>query len=582
MKKRVLFVIFITLLFSISFIAAQENATDTSINQINNAYDCLKSKVVGKCDSLSIEDKIFSLLAIGECQSEVMADSLSKEAWPKTNPKLKTTAQAILALDKTTIDTTQAEEWLISRTTSPEDVVWYLQIESSEETICKITDSGGDYKLTLREDKTLSSDAGICLDLTSDEFWLKVSPGCFDEEFEISCDKDFQTSLVFQRKTSSILHVSSQTNPASANGITTEKIKSSCFMESGGECDYEGSLWAALILDYKGHDISDYMPYLLTMAEENPKYLPESFLYLLTAQDDYKNTLRLRQKAGKYWEETGDKFYDTAVALFSISDEPIEKINTMNWLLEIQGNDGCFPTTVRNNAFLLASIWPRSVDPTVRDCVGSGYYCGSEASCEQEDLLLDYECTGVYVCCRNPPEIKSCSEQLGDICTSEEQCVGGTTTDASDLSPFETCCIGGRCEIPTPLSDCEKNFGECVISCGTGEIQADYDCTDFGDICCVVGEEKASLWWIWVLIILIILVVLGIIFRKRVRTFFRKGPKPFLAPRPRPRPGMPPGIARRPLQRRIIPPQKRPPVPRPAKKPGELSDVLKRLKEISK
>ena len=582
MKKRVLFIVFITLLLSLSFAIAQdENTTDTpdtSLNKIDDAYGCLEDKVVGKCDTLSIQDKIFALLAIGECQSEVMADSLSREAWPKSDPKIKTTAQAILALDKTTIDTTTAEAWLLSRTTSPEDVVWYLQIESKEETTCSITYRGSDYKVILGEDKTLSSDAGICLDLTSDEFWLKVAPGCFDEEFEISCDKDFQTSLVFQRKTSSILHVSSQTNPASADGITIEEIKSSCFMAGDGECDYEGSLWAALVLDYKGHDVSDYMPYLLTMAEENQEYLPESFLYLLTAQNDYKNTLLLRQKAGKYWEETGDKYFDTAVALYSVSDDPIEKINTKNWLLEIQGKDGCFPTSVRNNAFLLASIWPRPIDPSTRSCTDSGYYCGSEISCEG-NILPDYTCTGVYVCCDTLPVIKSCAEQLGEICTSDEQCVGGTTTDASDTSAFETCCIGGRCEIPAELSECENNFGECASYCTEGKVETlEYSCTSFGDVCCVIEEKGASLWWLWLLIILIILTIIGIIFRNKLRSLFRRGPKPLA---PISRPGMPPAMARRPMQRKILPPQKRP-AAKPAKKPDELSDVLKKLKQMSK
>ncbi len=581
MKKGVLFAVFILLLLSISFIVAQDEniTTDTSLTKIDNAYACLKDRVVGKCSSLSLEEKIFSLLAIGECATEVMAESQSVgEYWPKSSPSLKTTAQAILALDKTTIDTTPAENWLLSRTSSPEDVVWYLQIESKEETICTITYRGEDHKVTLYEDKTLSSDAGICLDLTSDEFWLKVAPGCSDEEFEISCDKDFQTSLVFQRKTSSILHVSSQTNPASANGKTTEKIQSSCFMGIDGKCNYEGSLWAALILNYKGYDISDYMPYLLTMVEENLKYLPESFLYILTNQDDYKNELRLRQKAGKYWEETGDKFYDTAIALYSISDDPIEKTNTKTWLLEIPRNDGCFPTNIRNNAFLLASIWPRSVDPTVHSCTDSGYYCGSEISCEGT-LLPSYTCTGVYVCCDTRPVIKSCAEQIGDICTSDENCVGGTTTTASDTSSFETCCIGGTCQIPAPLSECENNFGECAPYCISGEIEAAYECTSLADVCCVTDEE-GSIWWLWLLIILIILVVIGIIFRNKLKSFFRKAPTHIM---PGSRPGMPPTMVRRPMQRRILPPsQKRAPKPRPAGKPSELSDVLKKLKELGK
>ena len=322
------------------------------------------------------------------------------------------------------------------------------------------------------------------------------------------------------------------------------------------------------------------MPYLFTMEEENQEYLPEAFLYLLTGQDEYKNTLLLRQQAGKYWETTGDKFYDSAVALYPITDA-IEKTNTQNWLLEIQEKDGCFPTTIRNNAFLLASIWPRQVDPSKTECTAAGFFCVPSISCETIDVKSGYTCAGgVSDCCATKPELKSCSEQLGTICSPDENCVGGTTIDSSDISLGELCCIGGTCEVPKPKSECENNFGRCAISCSSGEIEADYDCDAIGDVCCVTGEEKGSLWWIWLLIILIILVVLGIIFRKKLRSIFKKGPASF-PPKigPGPRPGMPPT---RPLQRRILPPQARRPVSKPAKKLDELSDVLSKLKQMSK
>jgi len=588
MKKSVLFTIFIILLFSISFINAQENATNDTITgdttAIDDAYDCLTGKVSGKCSTLSVEEKIFSLLAIGECKDELLTDSLSAgECWPKSpSCKLKTTAQAILAYDKTTIDTTPAEEWLISQNTSPPDVSWYLQIDSSYETICSIEHIGGTYTVQLNEDKTITRKSGSagCLSISND-FWLKVEPGCFGEEFEISCDKDFQTSLLFKRQTSDIWHVSGKVNPASANGKTIEKIKSSCFMEDG-ECDYEGSLWAAFVLHHQGYDISDYMAYLVTLAEENPRYLPESFLYALTGEDEYKTNLRLRQKAGKYWEETGDKFYDSAVALYSITDEPPEKTNTKNWLLDpnVQGTDGCFPTNVRNMGFLLASIWPRQVNPTLSDCINAGHYCVSSIQCETGHTLSGYTCPGVAVCCDTQPTIESCADQSGEICSSDENCVGGTTTQASDVTGIgEVCCVGGTCEIPAPISECEDYGGRCTVECSSGETEEIYECPFFGDVCCIPGEEKAaSLWWIWLLIILIILVIAGIIFRKKLRTLFRKAP-----PSVSPRPGMPPAMARRPIQRRILPPsQRKAPTPKPAQKPSELSDVLKKLKELGK
>ena len=299
MKKSVLFVVFMFLLLSISIVTAQENMT-VGEEQIDKAYECLKEKVINNCDQLSVEDKIFSVMAIGECQNElILTDSLNSECWPKTKCTLKTTGQAILALHQTTKSTTGAEEWLISENTSPSDIVWYLQIESPKETTCSIKYGASTYKVIVRDDRTLNSAAGHCLTLSSDDWWLKVSPGCYDQEFEISCDESFRTDLLFQRKASSIIHVSGRENSASANGRTTEKINSACFKQDG-KCNYEGSLWAALALHTKGYSVDAFMPYLTTMAEENTKYLPDAFLYGITGQDDYRINLLLRQKASQY------------------------------------------------------------------------------------------------------------------------------------------------------------------------------------------------------------------------------------------------------------------------------------------
>ncbi len=591
MKKCVVVLLVFSLLLSLSFVLAEENITDAQ-TKIDQAYDCLDSKVSGKCGTIALEEKIFTLLANGQCKDELIAASSSGECWPNSGCNIKQTAQAILALSQTTADTTNAEEWLMSQNTSPSDVEWYLQIESDEETRCTITYDGSPHIVIIKEDKTLTTGAKPCLSLSNGDWWLKVSPGCYDREFEVSCDEEFQTNLLFKRKTSSIIHVPDITHSASALGTTTEKIKSACFMQ-GGECNYEGSLWAALVLNSNGYDMSAYMPYLTTTSEENLEYLPESFLYLLTAQDDYRNDLLLKQKSSKFWNEDGGKFYDTAVALYSISDEPAEKIRAKEWLLEVQDSEGCWQGNIRDTAFILASVWPKIIETTLSDCESSGHYCMSEVSCEG-NILGDYRCPGVMKCCDTAKLIQSCSEQNGEICNSNQKCVGGLGVDASDTTSGERCCVGGTCEVVALESECVSYGGRCApFGCEAGEEEVAYEC-DFGDSCCMskTSGEK-SYWWIWMLLILIILVVLGIVFKKKVREYYYKIRSKFKrkgggsgasakGPRgpPSTRPGMP---MRRYTPRRILPPTQRAPRPKPVeKKSGELGDVLKRLKEMSK
>ena len=604
MKKGVLLII---ALLCISLVLAQDelansqnDSSDLSKQKIDKAYQCLTDKVQGKCGSLSLEEQIFSTLAIGECANEVTSAMIGDHWETSSGSKLKITSQAILALSKTSKDTKKSEDWLLSQTTSPEGVNWYLQIDSSETSSCNVIYDGTDHNLVLNEDKTLSGNTGQCLILSNDDFWLKVSPGCYDREFQITCDKDFKTSLFFKQTKSNVIHVSSDLHSAAANGKTSEKIESKCFMESA-KCDYEGSLWASMILSSKGHDMSAFLPYLTTMAEENPRYFPQSFLYPLTGNTNYRNDLLIQQIDQKYWERTGDKFYDTAVVLQSISDEPLEKQNTKAWLLQIQDDQGCWQGNIRNTAFLLSSIWPTYVESTQSECESSGYYCGSESTCAG-NILSDYICPGIQVCCDSLPVIKTCSEQGGSICASGETCQGGTSVTASNKSAGEICCVQGTCAVQKTLNDCEIAGGTCRTACSSGETSADYPCDFVGDFCCFESNggksNKQSYWWIWFLLILIILTALGIIFKDKLRPFWYKLVSKFKksggspAPsRPGPRPPGAPGlIPSRPNQimRRTMPrPQPirrpRPPIrPKPQNNPSDLDKVLGKLKSMGK
>ncbi|MFH1586159.1 MAG: hypothetical protein ABIB79_05310 [archaeon] len=599
-KKRLLLSIFVILLL-VQFVVADDNGTisvddsDDEKTKIAKAYECLEDMIDDQdCDSLASEERIFALLATGKCRSDVKDDSDDNECWPESGScEIKMTAQAILALDNAHSNTDDAEEWLIEQHTTPEDLYWYLQIENPDgETKCEITYDGDNHKIVIREDRKIASSAGSCLTLAQDNYWLRINSNCYDEEFEITCDKRFSTNLLYKKKTSSTVYISSETHGTSAEGTTKESVNSFCFGDD--ECDYEGSLWAALVLDYLDHDVSSFLPYLIAFADENEELLPEAFLYSLT--EEYRTELLGKQKNDNYWDESGDKFYDTALALFSISDNPAEKNNAKDWLLEVQKSDGCWEG-IRNTAFILAAAWPKGIsgdngDDEV-DCEPGNGYCMSRISCSDlnGNVKKDYDCSGTFVCCDKEKEVESCSEMNGEICSNNEVCTG----DLVSADDTYDCCVDGYCkEKTTDLSDCENNFGTCRTSCNDNEEEGDYDC-DYGDACCVEKKEpdRGISWWIWLLIILIVLVVLGIIFKDKLRPLWFRFKSKF-GGKPKPRPGFPGGgfqtpsrgiPMRRPIGRSIFPPSPRRPVRRPPGRQqprGEIDDVLKKLKEMGK
>jgi len=606
MKKRVMYslvILFFILTFPLIFAENVTVDSEDANTKVQAAYTCLNDKIDNQgCSDLSSEERIFSLLAVKECKSQVLDDAKNDKCWPESSCKIKTTAQAILALSKSGTNTDEADNWLLSQNMTPPDVVWYLQIESNEATNCTIKYGSTNKQISIGEDRKIDSNAGSCLTKDESGYWYRVSTNCYEQDFEISCDENFLTSLLYKKKTSSTIYVSEQTNSASSEGTTTEKVNSLCF-EEADKCSYEGSLWAALVLKYKGYDVSAYLPYLISMAEDNDEYLPESFLYLLTGYEDYRTDLLLRQKT-KYWDESGDKFYDTAIALYPFSsEEPTEKSTAMEWLLEdgVQDKDGCWKGNLRNTAFLLYSVWPKSTTietDTDVDCETSGYFCMSAVNCEG-NILNDYSCAGVLKCCDKEKSLETCVNQGGSVCTSSQNCVSGTIGEASGLSIGEKCCLGGTCEDPVTESECESRSGICrSFDCSTGEELSAYSC-DYGQNCCVKStKSETSYWWIWVLLILIVLIALAILYKDKVKIYWFRIKSNFRksggsSTQTKPSTGFPPRFPpeQRMMQRRILPPnmnQNRPmqrPVtqnrPNP-KSQEELNDVLKKLKEMGR
>lgn len=594
MKKRVVLFSFFVLIFILPFISSL-NQTSSS-----DAIACINNKVQEKgCSTFGLDSKIFALLSTGQCEADVLAADSNDECFIPVNAnscELKTTSQAVLALDSSGSNTLKYSNWLLAQNKTASGIDWLLQIETSEPASCTLKDlAQNQYQVSIDGDKKLSlSGSTNCLTLDSTGYWLDISPQCQKQEFEVSCDKNFQTNLLFRKQLSSIIYVFDESvKSETAGGTDFIKARESLCFKKGNSCDYEGSLWATLVLKKLGEDVSSYLPYLIVFEEDNKKFLPESFLYSLTDEQDFKTELLSKQIGNRYWDEAYDRYYDTALALMSISSEQSnEKDNAMNWLAEVQGDDGCWDSgNVAKTGFLLYSLWPSSFsgggsNEIPEDCEDAGNYCISDIECSESggDSLSGFNCPGLSVCCTNDKPSQTCSELGGEVCDSSQNCDGTQEYGASDLLSDESCCIG-TCNQPTitTQSECEANFGTCKDTiCGSGEKEEiSFACDEVSQYCCMQKSEGKSLWWLWVLGILIILSVLGILFKDKLKDFYDKltiKKKPSLPPRQ----GMPSRMPE--PQRRIIPQQHSQQSPRktiPERK-SELDDVLKKLKEMGK
>jgi len=599
----------------LSYISAADNETTiTPDDQVKKAYDCLQTKVDDKeCDKLSSVEAIFTLMGLGDCKNEVWDYSDNDKCWPKGKCDIKETAQAVLALDKLGENTDDAKEWLLNQKIVPEDLIWYLQIENDGDAECTITYDSKDYLISIGEDKKISKAAGSCLTLSEPNYWLTVSPTCYDKEFSISCDKDFLTSFLFKKRTSPTIHVVDKVYSTVGGSQTDVKIDSYCFSEKG-KCDYGGSLWATAVLGSMGEEIGEFVPYLMTSRDDNLESFPDPFLYMITNELEYRTRIFNLQINEKYWGSSTERYFDTALALLPFQNEDVtEKENAKDWLLSVQQDDGCWDGgNIKNNAFLLFSIWPRGydlnddgeIDVSDNDCKLSGYYCMSAMSCGVDNLLLSYGgCGSVDKCCSTPKDDKTCSDLNGEVCGSNEYCQGGSDLYSSDTNYNEICCVGGTC---TPKVDtgevsqedlCENNWGTCEeTSCVDGYRETTVYSCEGDKICCVQDKSKVEpigkkYWWLWLLFILIILAVLGIIYREKIKEYIKKYKekgKPTTNEQ-RKGPGFP-SYPRTPTgfpQRKIIPkpshPIQRPLAQRPKpKSPKELDDVLSKLKEMSR
>ncbi|HLC86664.1 MAG TPA: hypothetical protein VJH65_00080, partial [Candidatus Nanoarchaeia archaeon] len=428
---------------SVNFIIAQNENLSAPQRGLQCLEDILETQL---CGQLSVETETFVLLATDECQSELEDDmDATNNCWPAGDCDILTTARAIFALSKAGVDTSDSEAWLLAQNQTTDELTWYLQIETeSQAASCTINYNSNSDEISVNADNTLTITRGAsgCFNLARDNYWLEVNSNCFDSQFEISCNQDFATTLLFQKPGSDTIHISSEIHSSSSDTPTYEKVNSVCFANPGEECNYEGSLWAAFILnelDYR-EEIIPYAPYLITIAEDNSNLLPDAFLYRISGFNEYKDQVMDLQTPGGNDEGSWgistpvNRHYDTALAMFLLNIRPD---NAISWLEDNQDDTGCWNNNnLIDTSFILYSAWygaglggigggvtPGDGTTTpVQDCEPSNGYCSDALDCiDAGGNALDYDCTFGLDCCSINPE-KSCSDLGGDICFADEDC----------------------------------------------------------------------------------------------------------------------------------------------------------------
>lgn len=592
MKKSVLIVSSILFILLVnSFVLAETN------EKVDKAYSCLKNKLGNNCgDTKNTQENSFNLLAMAHdsgIQSDCRASLEKKKknnCWgveKDSNCDIKSTAIATLALKTIGKNVDSYVAWLLKRKELTTGLTWFLEIDSANSTECEINGE----TITIDENKKIIGSAPAGLSKAYDNYWFEIKD--IEENYTISCNEDFITSLLYTKQGSNVYHISSETHSAAAFDSTSEKVESYCFVISE-QCEYEGSLWAVLALAKAGKDISPFVPYIYAMADEieNKKYLPYAFLTMFyQSTDDYFSEIVSQQKQSKFWDESGNKFYDTSLAILSLPAERTEVKNAKNYLLTQQDSSGCW---ISDTGFILYSAWqktPASTEGTsISDCESSNFFCTSRGECSLEKIK-DFFCPTGSVCCETKPKELTCDEKQGIVCPDATSC----TEPEVSSSDTDYCCLAD-CQQVEGQSECEQAEYSCKASCSNNEEEKSLSCGSVsGNICCTAKTSTSSWFLIITLIVLIILVVLAILFRNQLKIWWFKLKSGFKfgnGPKPTNRPSFPPSSPRAPPMGfpRMIPRQmfqQRPLTRPPAKmtrqnKDKEFDDTMKKLRDMSK
>ncbi len=642
MKKRLL-VIPILLMVLLIVLSLNVQALDSETNQVEKAYSYLQNQVDGKWDSLSAENNALALLALAH-DDRLSYDgktALLKKAsqsrygtcWPSSSCKVKTTAFALLALNRIGESNEEVLSWIKSRQKAflASGLLWFLQLDSSSRANCSVSYESGDRtiedNIQLNKDQTYVLPSSSCFELSSDKYWLRIKTSCLEKSFYVQCDSEDPVYVSLPYKLGNTFYIS----PNTFSAPSEVSINALCLAD-GSLCSYEGTLWGAYALMKAGEDYNQLLPYLISESESNKKYLPDALLYLLTSREEHASNLLEKQRREGYWTDIGGKgkYWDSALAYLALKDyspDALEK--TKKWLLKVQNDEGSWGSyKLRDTSMILYSVWPKDVSVAGDECSSIyGYNCRD--SCLEGEEEVSYSCLS-GICCK-PQELECLS--IEDC--AKDECIGKTVTDYFGVkgvceSPEKSCddnfdndydgltdsndpdcqvtcyeLLGEECSLDekcdgTLRKTLETNrccIGECIkeektcyeqggVFCESysdceGEVVASSDSTQ--EYCCI-GSCKKSSAWIWILLILLLLSSAGGYyaykkgyFKKWIGKLKKKPSAPatgFPSYRPPIRPYYPP------QQFRTQRPQHYPPLKKEKAK-DELGETLEKLKKFS-
>lgn len=563
-EKKLFFFIgnFFLILILLNFVVAQNNInsinSSTNLQQqniiqnktaIEKAYECLENELKNDCSgATNVQQLAFSILAtpktdiLKKCVESLEAKEKPEGCFGDSSCTIKDTALAILALNHARKNTTKYENWILSKKITSSEVEWILQQDSEGETNCILKYDGTDYSFKASENKKLTGYFGPCFNPIYQNYWLGIEEDCLSKNFKIGCDKRFLISFLFRTPNSNRLNILSNTKEATQNTEISFSIESFCFGQ-GGSCNYEDNAWAILALKIKGHNIKDYIPYLVTAEDNNKGYFPEIFSYLVLENDRlYGEKIIKMQTEANYWEVEDSvygRYYDTALALLALGDRNQEKINeAKKWVFFMQESNGCWNSkNIRDSSFLLWALERKNAPALqlhnvvpVTSCsqAPSGSSCIRETECLNSggSVLKNYDCsyaqtTFTAVCCNITPSLKSCRELNGEICSSEETCEGVEKDSINGK-----CCLGS-CKKVNKVEgrdECKIKGGFCRTECKKNEEKNEsLSCSERNKICCVEKKKEKSLVWLWLLLgILILLAIIGILMKDKIKVMLYK------------------------------------------------------------
>jgi hypothetical protein len=415
-----------------------------------------------------------------EGKQKLIDKAKNNECWPSPTCDIKSTALAALALNIAGENTDNAAEWLLSKKTAytTSGITWLLQIDSEEATNCTIRYDSNYYTVLLNKERkySWSGKSSPCLIISSNGYWLEIakSRDCLGKSYNVSCTQPQPAIVSLPYRSGSTLFVpsESQTTPA------TVSIKTICLGE-GSLCQYEDTLWAAYALQKIGKNSSALIPYLVDQKDSNSKYIPEAFLYMITAKTEYIDNLTSMQSRDGYWSDVGGngKYYDTALAAGAIKEFAESNFSqAKEWLIK-ENNQGKWGITseLRDTAMVLAFVWASEVTalPT-NECEEVNAFTCRDSCLEDEEQTTDSCGLKSGVCCKPKGFEVQCTTTAD---CRKSGCNGALVKDDNGNT--------GRCEYPAEVN-CEDDFDN------DGDTKIDYSDSDCSKTCSDKGGAECA------------------------------------------------------------------------------------------